>query len=116
MDNTFIKYVGLIREDGTEPPASTGYKRQYVDILDNDCGAVFFDTVKEPGYGVIVRTGLFIDEESGDPVIDWRLTKPVEVVAGVTPFIQDGKLLCGVGVSAKSCSNTLSRNGTGGTV
>lgn len=109
MDSTFIKYVGLIREDGTEPPAETGYRRQFVDMVDTDSNAVFFDQVQEPGYGVIVRTGLFADVEGGDPVIDWKLSKPVEVVAGVIPFIQDGRLLCGVGVSAKSftTSNSL---------
>lgn len=100
-------YIGLLRSDGTEPEASSGYRRTAVNVERNmlsrllEEGQIVFPDVTGPGYGRIDAAAAWNMEEGGMPLIHWNLPEPTEVPAGVVPVIHRGRLWKGVDVKAR---------------
>lgn len=100
-------FMGLLREDGTEPPAASGYTRVSVGkVLITSIGnipyaqQIVFPDVMPPGYGNITDLALFLEKEGGEAVVLWDLPEPIDVHQGVVPVIHNGKLWRGVDTKA----------------
>ena len=101
-------YIALLRADGTEPEAASGYRRSCLGEVDSieipqllENRQIPFPDVTEPGYGEIVAVAVSDREERGQALWVWPLPEPVDVHPGVTPVIYNGKLYRGVAVQAK---------------
>jgi hypothetical protein len=106
-----LLYVGLLREDGTEPPSDSGYIRPYTAEFDlipelNEFREFLFPAAVNPGYGLISSVGLFDVPEGGEPLKTWALPELVNVHEGVTPFLHGGKLMRGIEMSVRSLTFT----------
>ena len=103
----FDTYMGLFRADGTEPSACCGYKRTAAGEVDAwhlmealTGKTIVFPEITDPGCGMIAGYALYNAAEGGDPLYIWWLDEPVNAHAGTVPFINNGKLLLGVDVTA----------------
>lgn len=101
-------YIGLLRQDGSEPPQDSGYARSpagEVGIWDLAMAATLedhiFPDVPEPGWGEITDYAVYDAPEGGNLMLTFGLPKSVNCHAGTIPVIHEGRLLLGVDVSAK---------------
>lgn len=106
-----LLYVGLLREDGTEPPSDSGYIRPYTTEFDhvpelNEFREFLFPAAVKPGYGFVASVALFDVPEGGEPLKTLSLPGVVDVHEGVTPFLYGGKLMRGVEMSVRSLTFT----------
>lgn len=107
-------YIGLLRADGSEPPRESGYARSTVgkvDIWDLAKAATqedhIFSDVPAPGWGEITAYAAYDAPESGNLMLMFGLSKPVNCHAGTIPVIHKGRLLLGVDVSTKIKLHTV---------
>ena len=99
MDKTI--YIGLLTDEGTEPPKESGYARVAVEGFAPAEDLVIFPDAVGPGYGNVTHYGLFDRDKGGETVSLWPLPEPVNAHAGTVPLIWGGKMLLGVDVSAR---------------
>ena len=104
-------YVGLLREDGTEPSSDSGYIRPYTTEFDhlpelNEFREFLFPAAVSLGYGAVASVALFDVPEGGEPLKTWALPELVDVQEGVTPFLHGGKLMRGIEMSVRSLTFT----------
>lgn len=101
-------FVGLLRADGSEPSALSGYKRipagesefsKIPEVVSRQ--QIIFDDVQAPGYGEITAIAVYHKQESGRPVWLQELPAAVDVHEGVIPIIVRGQLLRGLEVQAQ---------------
>ena len=106
-------YIGLLRKDGTEPDAKSGYRRLCAGIYDIVSkpeifgGKQFaFPTVTEPGYGEIASVAICEKEYGGKFLRVWDFKAAQDCHTGVIPVIYNGNLYRGMEVQAKVNMNT----------
>lgn len=94
-------YLGLLRSDGTEPPAESGYHRVEVTTTETAyVDTVAFPEVRAPGYGNITDVVLYDQLQNGNIVLLLPQPFAQDVHTGIIPFVRDGQLYRGVDVSA----------------
>lgn len=106
-----LLYVGLLKEDGTEPPSGSGYIRPHTTEFDHvpeltEFREFLFPAAVNTGYGLISSVGLYDSPDGGEPLKTLSLPGLVDVHEGVTPFLHEGKLLRGVEMSVRSLTFT----------
>lgn len=96
-------YIGLLREDLTEPSKSTGYQRTYLGELEEiDLqkilmeNQVVFPDVLFPGYGVIHFAALYLTGIGGQALDCFEFMDKYDIHEGVVPVIHKGKLWRGM--------------------
>ena len=103
-------YLGLLRVDGNEPQATSGYKRVYIgeitrelllELMNNHQTA--FPVAIAEGYGVIQAIVAYAGSESKEMIEKWDLPEPVDVHKDVIPFIFRGTLYRGLEIQAEIC-------------
>ena len=108
MNKTTSVYIGLLRADGSEPPALSGYKRihagetelsQIPDLVSRN--QICFDDVAAPGYGEISAVAAFRTQQDESPVWAQQLPVPLDIHEGVIPFVFKGQLMRGLEVQAQ---------------
>lgn len=95
-----MEYIGLLRADGTEPSAGSGYARSEAKAI-----AIFPDSINE-GYGKINAVAFFDAPTGGTATRTAPLPEPINVHAGVIPIFRAGKLLRGVAARAEIICGT----------
>lgn len=102
---TDMLYAGLLRLDGTEPPQESGYRRIPVPgaKLPNALFGrqIVFPDVTAPGYGVVDKITVYVDESAPMYLASWDLPEPLDVHEGVIPIIANGRLLRGLEMQAQ---------------
>lgn len=58
------------------------------------------------GYGLVNAVALYGCETGGDPLKVFQLPHPVDVHAGVIPFLHNGELMRGIEIHAEARTNT----------
>lgn len=108
MSKKLTAYISLLRADGSEPEAASGYARAclgQVNLFDIPVllqgRQIQFPDVQPPGYGHIAAIAVSDWETAGAALWVWPLPEPLDVHPGVTPVIFDGKLYRGVEVKAR---------------
>lgn len=108
MIETTSVYIGLLRADGSEPSALSGYQRIYTgeaplpqipELVSQN--QIAFDAVTAPGYGGITAIAAFRTQQDGDPVWEQQLPMALDIHEGVIPFIFKGQLVRGLEVQAQ---------------
>lgn len=114
-------YIGLLRPDGTEPDAASGYKRVCIgeaDLRDPSeilrTRQIVFPDTETPGYGVISHVAVYCGETDSPAVVSYRLPEAMDVHQDVTPVIYQGRLYRGVAVQAKAVMQSRDRCRAGG--
>lgn len=100
-------YVGLLRADGSEPPAASGYKRVFVENMKLTNHAltlsdkqIVFDDVTAPGYGEITAIAVYLNQHDVEPAFLIEFPA-VEIHEGIIPLIVNNQLLRGMEVQAQ---------------
>lgn len=94
-------YLGLLRDDGTEPPTESGYHRVEVTTTEDAyVDTVAFPEVRAPGYGNITDVVLYDQLQNGNIVLLLPQPSAQNVHTGIIPFVRNGQLYRGVDVSA----------------
>ena len=89
-------YAGLLRVDGSEPTAETGYVR--VAVTGDD---TVFPEAGGEGYALLCGHALFEGAVGGTPLCLFQRSKPIAAGAGTIPVIHKERLLVGVDVSER---------------
>lgn len=101
-------YIALLRADGTEPDAWTGYERICAGEAASEALPSFlqgkqivFPDVRAPGYGMIHAMAACDKKTGGSILYRWPMETAMDVHQGVVPVIHNGKLWRGVEAKAK---------------
>lgn len=87
------------------------YGRVYTDEFDHvpeldEFREFLLHPAVDGGYGLVNAVALYGCETGGEPLKVFCLPEPVDVHAGVIPFLHGGKLMRGVEVRAESLTRT----------
>lgn len=115
--NKMNAYMCLLRADGSEPPAESGYCRAALGEIDTielpqllQDRRILFPDVRKPGYGNIAAVGVSDRPGPGGPLLwCWPQEEALDFHEGVVPLIIDGKLCRGIDMKVTKIIRTGSR-------
>lgn len=114
-------YIVLLRADGTEPDAASGYRRICIGEVDMIAvpqllqdRQISFPDVTAPGYGEIAAIAVSDRETKGPALWVWPLPEVLDVHEGVIPVICKGKLYRGVTAQVKTIVRSAGLCNAGG--
>lgn len=98
-------YVELLT-GGKEPRGGRVYTDEFDHIPELDEFQTFLLHPAADGHNIVNAVALFDCETGGDPLKVFHLPHPVDVHAGVTPFLHNGELMRGIEIHAEARTNT----------